>query len=154
MDPSSTSPYSGSTPPGSARMTIESPAPGVRLLGMNGVLDSGAGARLLRLIDSQLLLTRGGHQHVVAVVVDVSRLEAFERGGPQALEHARYACARRDIEFAIAGHPAGVTSASVSVRARLAQLRSFPTVEAALHVVADDAFAQRQATTARPSERA
>ncbi|SFN90693.1 hypothetical protein SAMN05216207_102427 [Pseudonocardia ammonioxydans] len=140
--------HAGSPSPGPARLTIETPAPGVRLLGVNGVLDSGAGARLLRLIDSQLLLARGGHKRVVGVIVDVSQLEALERGGSQAIEHARYACTRRNIEFAIAGHPSGLTAASVSARTRLGQVRSFPTVDAALRSVARDSVADRHEAAA------
>lgn len=152
MTPSPMSPHTGSTTPGSARLTIDTPVPGVRLLGVSGVLDSGAGARLLRLIDSQLLLARGGHKRVAAVVVDASRLKALERGGPQALEHARYACTRRNIEFAIAGHLVELTAATVSVRAQLGHLRTYPTVEAALHAVADDAFAERHQDAAHLTE--
>lgn len=152
MTPSARPPHSGSLTPGSARLTIETPAPGVRLLGVSGVLDSGAGARLLRLIDSQLLLARGGHKRVVGVIVDVSQLEALERGGPQAIEHARYACTRRNIKFAIAGHPSGLTAANISASARLGQVHSFPTVEAALRSVACDTVAERHEAVADLSE--
>lgn len=152
MMPSPRPPHAGSPTPGPARLTIETPAPGVRLLGVSGVLDSGSGARLLRLIDSQLLLAQGGHKRVVGVIVDVSQLEALERGGPQAIEHARYACTRRNIEFAIAGHPFRLTAANVSASAQLGQVRSFPTVEAALRSVARDTVAERHEAIAHLSE--
>lgn len=143
-------PDSGPRTTGPTQLAIESPAPGTRLLRVHGVLNSGSGARLLRLLDSQLTMSRSGHNRLDAVIVDVSGIEALERGGPQALQHARYACARNGIEFALAGHPVGLTTASVSLRSRLGHLRTFPTIEAALTVVgagagADDAGRVRSA---------
>lgn len=128
-------PDSGPLTPVPTQLAIESPTPGTRLIHVHGVLHSGSGARLLRLLDSQLTMSRSGHNRLDAVIVDVSGVEALERGGPQALQHARYACARHGIEFALAGHPVGLTTASVSLRSRLGHLRTFPTVAAALAVV-------------------
>ncbi|MBC3195079.1 hypothetical protein H7X46_28900 [Pseudonocardia sp. C8] len=135
MSVSSIGPGSGPSTSGIAQLAIESPAPGVRMIHVQGVLGSGSGARLLRLIDSQLTMTRSGHHRIHAVIVEVSGLTALERGGPQALQHARYACTRNGIHFLVAGHPVGLATAPVSVRAQLGQLRLFPTVEAALAAV-------------------
>ena len=140
---------SGPLTPGPTRLAIESPAPGTRIIHLRGVLNSGTGARLLRLLDSQLTMSRSGHNRLDAVIVDVADVEALERGGPQALQHARYACARHGVEFALAGHPAGLLTASVALRSGLGHLRTFPTVDAALTVVGAGAGAD-DADRARP----
>ena len=116
----------------SGRLLLDEPAPAVRLISVDGALGPDSSARLLRLLDSQLLLKDSGRRPLDTVLIDVSSLRTLERAGAAALAHARYACQRRDIDFALAGCSGGLFSASLAARSRLRGLRMFPTVDAAL----------------------
>ena len=132
---SSTSPGGdapGVLPSTSPRLVIDMPAPGIRAIHVGGVVGTGSAARLLRLIDSQLMLVRSGHLRLTAVVVDLSQVRALEQGGPEAFAHARYGCGRLGIEFALAGTSGALFSTSLDLRGRLREFRMFPTVDAAV----------------------
>lgn len=140
MSTSSTTPHGDannplSSPSGrSVQLVIETPSPGVRLIRIGGVLGGEGAARLLRLVDSQLMLARSGQRRLRAVIIDMGAVEAVHRGGPEALSHIRYACDRRGIEVVLAGC-LGPLSTSLSVRGRLRDFRNFPTAQAALHAL-------------------
>lgn len=119
------------TGPIPARPLVDSTVAGTTVIRVPGVLDSAGGARLLRLLDAQIEVARTGYRRLDAVVVDVSGLHSIGRGGPEALAHALYACARRRIDFAVAGHW-DLMSASPAARRRLSGLRWFPTVDVAV----------------------
>ncbi|MBP2367891.1 hypothetical protein [Pseudonocardia parietis] len=127
----------GPTSPGSTgRLAIDTPVPGVRVIRLSGELGSASGARLLRLLDAQLHMTRAGHRGFDAIVADVADVQAVMRGGPQALAHAHYACARQGIEFVLAGHCHALLLAPVGVRRRLNAVRMFPDVDTAVAMLA------------------
>ncbi|MBW0100862.1 STAS domain-containing protein [Pseudonocardia sp. KRD291] len=109
----------------------ETPAPGIRLIRVSGVLGGDGSARLLRMIDSQLMLASSGHRRLQAVIIDMEGVEAVHRGGPEALSHIRYACDRRGIDVVLAGC-LGPLSTSLSLRERLRGFPNFPTAQAAL----------------------
>ncbi len=124
------------------RLTIETPVPGIRVIRVSGVLAEGSGARLLRVLDSQLALVRAGRRRLDSVIVDVSGLSRFERGGPDALAHAGDTGRRRGVEVVLGGCPAGPVGTDLGEREQLRGIRMFPTVRAAVEAI----------TTARPSQ--
>lgn len=125
-------PDGGPAPHSPARLTIESPLPGVRLIGVDGALDRRSSPRLLRLVDSQLALARSGLRRLEALVIDVSTVGSLDRGGPAAFGHIRYACRRAGIEVLVAGFLGGAMSSSLPARGPLNGFRTFPTADAAL----------------------
>lgn len=119
------------------RLTVDSPAPGIRLVRILGELGSSSGARLLRLIDTQLGVTRTGYQRIGAVVVDLAEVEGVVRGGPQALAHAHHSCVRRGIEFAVSGCVGEFLERSTAHR-HLDAVSTFPDAHTAVATLAPD----------------
>lgn len=114
------------------QLTVDTVGPGTRLIRAVGTLDRGTAARLLRLVDAQLALVRGGRRAFAGLVLDLAGIRHFEEAGVQALRHVRYSCAR----LGIAVHLTGGTERGVllPVRARqvLGEFSNFPTVEVAV----------------------
>lgn len=121
------------TPP--ARLAIDTPSPGVKVIRVDGVLSAGSATRLLRLVDSQLALASSGQAHLRAVILDLTSVQAVQHDGAAPLHHIGYACNRRGIEVAVAGGLGPLLSSSLSLRRRLRDLRTFPTVASALGVL-------------------
>ncbi len=122
---------------------IDTPVPGVRVLHAADPLDRESSARLLRLVDTQLMLARSGHLRLRAVIVDLSAVHRAEREGPAALTHARYACGRMGVAFALAGMPGALYATPVAVRTRLRGFTAFPTVGLAVDALTDRNSARR-----------
>lgn len=117
------------------RLTVEAPAAEIRLIRACGVLDRSSAARLLRLVDAELSLVRTGRHRLSGLIVDLSAVHSLERGGPETLRHARYACARLGIDLVLSGCGVDGPSQALPARTRLAEFRSFPTAGAALHAL-------------------
>lgn len=121
---------------GGPTVTIDRSVPGVRVIRVVDVLDRANAARMLRLVDTQLMLTRTGDLRLRAVVVDLSAVHRIDREGPAALTHARYTCWRLGVELALAGIPGALYATPVAVRSRLRGFSVFPTVDAAVDALA------------------
>ena len=110
---------------------MDRPVDGTTVIRASGRLDAAGGARLLRVLDAQIEMARGGHRRLDAVVVDISAVDTIGRGGPEALAHAQYACSRRRIEFVMGG-AVDLWSLSPAARRRLGALTWYPTVDLAV----------------------
>ena len=114
------------------RMAVESVDVRVRLIRVAGNLDRTTAASLLRMVDAQLQLHTTGHCQFTDLLVDLEHVRSFERGGLEALRHARYSTGTRGVRIHLAGCAGRFHLLPLRARQILGEFSTFPTVEIAL----------------------
>lgn len=114
------------------QMAVESVDVRVRLIRVAGNLDRSTAASLLRMVDAQLQLRATGHCRFTDLLVDLENVRSFERGGLEAVRHARYSTGTRGVRIHLAGCAARFHLLPLRARQILGEFSTFPTVEIAL----------------------
>ncbi|TCK21742.1 STAS domain-containing protein [Pseudonocardia endophytica] len=114
------------------QVTVERPHERVVLIRANGVLDRGAAAALLRLIDAQAELVRHGRRSLAAVLVDVDGVTTFDAVAFRDLAHARDRARRGGFALCLTGCGGRRALLPLAVQQALTEHRTFPTAEAAI----------------------
>ncbi|MBW0101343.1 hypothetical protein [Pseudonocardia sp. KRD291] len=112
-------------------LTVETLSSGARLVRTRGPMDRRGSVRLLRLVDAELTTVRAGRRMLRNLLIDLSEVTRWTRGGPEAIGHARYACARAGIELLVIGCTMD-SSAPLQLRTHLDRCRTYPSVASAL----------------------
>ncbi|GAA4696306.1 hypothetical protein GCM10023215_37900 [Pseudonocardia yuanmonensis] len=111
-------------------LAVEAPRPGVCVVYVTGLLDQALATRLARVLDERL------HPALRHVLVDLAGVDRMEPGSVPLLRSAIRIAGRRRVSLHLTG--AGALGAHLGVRDRrvLAEFAAFPTVPAALAVLA------------------
>lgn len=119
-------------PRGVLRLTIDTPAVGVRVVHVAGALGRAGVARLIRSIDAQVQLAGTGRCPIAHLVVDLGGVTDYDPDAVGALGEVVHRCARARIGLHLAGFLPGPAGLPVRVRQQLVRVRTSPTVEVAV----------------------
>jgi hypothetical protein len=114
---------------------VTTPHPEVHVIRAAGALDMSAVARLLRLLDARLALVGLGRSPTRHVVIDLSATRAADAAALDALKHAAYATGRLHVGLHVVGTGHLIAHLPLSAHRHLSRLSTYPTVQAALHVL-------------------
>lgn len=117
---------------GRFQMAVEAPHAWARVIRFAGVLDRGGAASILRMVDAQLELHSARHCRLTDLLLDLEHVRSFERGGLEAVRHARHSTARRSIRLHLVGCSARLHLLPLRARQLLCEFSTFPTLEIAL----------------------
>jgi len=90
--------------PRRTRLSIDTPARHVFVIGVEGRLDAVSGVRLLRLLDTRLTLTSAAAPPTRRVLIDLTGLTVSDSGGVRSVDRARSTAERHDVGLALITH--------------------------------------------------
>jgi anti-anti-sigma factor len=118
---------------------VEAPAAGIVVVRVGGELDRATAPRLARLLDNQIASFPPAPRdpgRSIHLVIDVAHVRCFGVGGLEVLRHARHTCELAEVQL----HLAGLSSREAMLPLRVAEFlplfSTFPTLEHALHALA------------------
>jgi anti-anti-sigma regulatory factor len=132
------------------QMAVEAPHAWARVIRFAGILDRGAAASILRMVDAQLELHAARHCRLTDLVLDLEHVRSFERGGLEAIRHARHSTARRSIRLHLVGCSARLHLLPLRACQLLGEFSTFPTLEIALAELARTSPSPARSPAATP----
>ena len=107
------------------------PRTDLHVIRVAGVLDTLAGARLLRLIDARLRLLELGHASTRHILIDLTVTRSASTAALDGLKHAAYACRRHRVGLHLVGTGRLLAELPAPACHHLTRISCFPTLEAA-----------------------
>ncbi|QJY48236.1 STAS domain-containing protein [Pseudonocardia broussonetiae] len=114
------------------QLSVDVPDPAVRVLWVNGYLDVAGAARLVRVVESQLLLVTSGLRDTRFLLVDLSGVAGFDPAALDLLRCLSPASRAAGVELYLTGCSSRLLVLPLRVRQALARFSAYPTVESAL----------------------
>ena len=114
------------------RLSIDTPARHVFVIGVEGRLDAVSGVRLLRLLDTRLTLTSAAAPPTRRVLIDLTGLNGSDSGGVRSVDRARRTAELHDVALALIIDEELWTRVPSGDRHCLASIATFQTVGEAL----------------------
>lgn len=114
------------------QLSVDVPDPAVRVLWVNGYLDVAGAARLVRVVESQLLLVTSGLRDTRFLLVDLSGVAGFDPAALDLLRCLPPASRAAGVELYLTGCSSRLLMLPLRVRQALSRFSSYPTVESAL----------------------